>query len=372
MFARQFSGAPRGLPARIQKRPRHSNASAPAPQFRRSARACHFVEIPQACFLKPQPFSDILAGAMSSSSRQTRTGLLFVAPWLAGFVMLTVYPFAQSLYWSFCRYDLLSEPRWVGGANYRRLAAEIGRGDEFGQALWNTAYYALLAVPGSVLLGVGLAVALNLRVRGQAVYRTLFFIPSIVPTVATSILWMWLLNPTRGLVNRLLEPTGLAPTWLNSSAEALNPAEWWNGTAGLGSKDALVLMTLWGVGNFMIIYLAALGHIPGEMYEAARLDGAGRLRQFTAVTLPHLTPVIFFNVVMGLVAAVQYFTQAYVVSGGSGGPQGSTRVLSLHVFLWSFKYLDAGYASAAAWVLFVIVAAVTVLLFRSARRWVHY
>ncbi|QDU42707.1 carbohydrate ABC transporter permease [Symmachiella dynata] len=309
---------------------------------------------------------------MTNSSRQTRAGLLFVAPWLVGLLLLTIYPFLQSLYWSFCRYDLLNDPQWIGVENYRRLAAEIERGDEFGQALWNTVYYAALAVPGSVLLGVGLAVALNLRVRGQAVYRTLFFIPSIVPTVATSILWLWLLNPTRGLVNRLLAPTGWAPTWLNNAAEAFSPAQLWAGTAGLGSKDALALMTLWGVGNFMIIYLAALGNIPRELYEAAQLDGAGRVRQFTAVTLPHLTPVIFFNVVMGLVAAVQYFTQAYVVSGGSGGPEGSTRVLSLHIFLWGFKYLDAGYASAAAWVLFVLVAAVTLLLFRSARRWVHY
>jgi len=309
---------------------------------------------------------------MSNSSRQTTAGLLFISPWLVGFLLLTAYPFLQSLYWSFCRYDLLSEPKWIGGDNYRRLAAELARGDEFGQALANTVYYAALAVPGSVLLGVALAVTLNMRVKGRAVYRTLFFIPSIVPTVATSILWMWLLNPTRGLVNRLLEPLGATPTWLNNSAVALDPAGWISGAAGLGSKDALVLMTLWGVGNFMIIYLAALENIPRELYEAAQLDGAGRWRQFTAVTLPHLTPVIFFNLVMGLVAAVQYFTQAYVVSGGSGGPEGSTRVLSLHVFLWGFKYLEAGYASAAAWLLFVLVAVVTLLLFRSARRWVHY
>lgn len=309
---------------------------------------------------------------MTRSPRQTATGYLFVAPWLIGFLLLTAYPFLQSLYWSFCRYDLLGEAEWIGGENYARLTGEIARGEEFGQALGNTVYYALLAVPGSVLLGVGLAVVLNLRVRGQAVYRTLFFVPSIIPTVATSILWLWLLNPTRGLVNRLLAFTGVAPAWLNSSAEAFNPAAWMAGTAGFGSKDSLVLMTLWGVGNFMIIYLAALENIPRELYEAAQLDGAGRWRQFTAITLPQLTPVIFFNLVMGLVAAVQYFTQAYVVSGGTGGPEGSTRVLSLHIFLWGFKYLDAGYASAAAWVLFVIVAAVTLLLFRSARRWVHY
>jgi multiple sugar transport system permease protein len=152
----------------------------------------------------------------------------------------------------------------------------------------------------------------------------------------------------------------------------LSLSGWLEGTAGLGSKDALALMSLWGVGNFMIIYLAALENIPRELYEAAELDGAGRWRRFWSITLPMLTPVIFFNMVMGVVAAVQYFTQAYVVSGGTGSPEGSTRVLSLHVYLWGFKYHEAGYASAAAWSLFVLVVIVTLLLFHTSRRWVHY
>lgn len=310
---------------------------------------------------------------MSASSRQqTRLGLLFISPWIAGFLLLTVYPFLASLYWSFCRYDLLTAPEWIGTRHYRRLARELLAGEEFGQALWNTLYYAGLAVPGSVVLGVALALMLNVPVRGQAVYRTLFFLPSIVPTVATSILWMWLLDPKKGLVNRFLSMFGAEPTWLNSPAEALNVAGWFDGTAGLGSKDALVLMSLWGIGNFIIIYLAALGNIPRELYEAAELDGAGRWRKFWSITLPQLTPVIFFNMVMGVVAAVQYFTQAYVVSGGSGGPEGSTRVLSLHVFLWGFKYFEAGYASAVAWSLFVLVVLITLFLFHTSRRWVHY
>lgn len=305
-------------------------------------------------------------------ARRTALGLLFISPWLAGFLLLTLYPFAASLYWSFCRYDLLSSPQWIGTGHYRRLADEIATGAEFGQALWNTGYYALLVVPGSVVLGVALATLLVSRVRGQAVYRTLFFLPSIVPTVATSILWMWLLDPKRGLVNRLLSPFGVQPNWLNSSAEAFNVSAWVEGSAGLGSKDALALMSLWGIGNFIIIYMAALEGIPQHLYEAAELDGAGRWSKFRHVTLPQLTPVIFFNMVMGVVAAVQYFTQAYVVSGGTGGPEGSTRVLSLHIFLWAFKYLEAGYASAAAWLLFVVVMVITLLLFRSSRHWVHY
>ena len=305
-------------------------------------------------------------------ARRTAVGLLFIAPWLTGFVLLTLYPFVASLYWSFCRYDLLSPPRWIGTEHYRRLAAEIASGAEFGQALWNTCYYAALVVPGSVVCGVGLATLLVARVRGQAAYRTLFFLPSIVPAVATSILWMWLLDPKRGLVNRLLAVLGVEPNWLNSSAEAFHPSGWIAGVAGLGSKDALALMSLWGIGNFIIIYMAALENIPRQLYEAAELDGAGRWSKFRHVTVPQLTPVIFFNMVMGVVAAVQYFTQAYVVSGGTGGPEGSTRVLALHVFLWAFKYLEAGYASAAAWLLFAVVVVITLLLFRSSRHWVHY
>jgi len=307
-----------------------------------------------------------------SSARNPKLGLLFVSPWLLGFVFLTGYPFLVSLYWSFCRYDLLTEPDWVGLEHYYRLLNELFSGAEFGQALWNTSYYAAVVVPGSVVLGVTLAVLLNLKVRGQAAFRTLLFLPSIVPTVASSILFIWLLDPKKGLVNRGLAIVGVEPTWLNSSAEFFNVADWLAGTAELGSKDALAMMSLWGIGNFIIIYLAGLQNVPQELYEAAELDGAGELRKFWHITLPQLTPVIFYNIIMGVVAAVQYFTQAYVVSGGTGGPAGSTRVLSMHIFLWGFKYQEAGYASAVAWTLFLLVMGVTWLLFRSSGRWVHY
>ncbi|MCA9115240.1 MAG: sugar ABC transporter permease, partial [Planctomycetaceae bacterium] len=190
-----------------------------------------------------------------SSRRRLATGLLFISPWLAGFVLLTGFPFAASLWWSFCRYDLLSPPQWVGAANYQRLLSEVAGGTGFGEALWNTAYYGLLAVPGSIVLGIGLAVLLTQRIRGQAVYRTVFFLPSIVPSVASSILWMWLLDPKKGLVNRALAPAGVQPGWFNSSAELFSPAAWLAGTAGAGAKEGLVLMSLWGLGNFIVIYL---------------------------------------------------------------------------------------------------------------------
>ena len=315
--------------------------------------------------------------------RKTVTALLFVSPWLLGLATLVIYPFAASLYWSFCRYDMVSDPQWIGAANYQRLADELLRGGRFAQALRNTCYYALVSVPLSIVLGVCLAVMLSWKVRGQAVFRTLFFLPSVVPVVATAVLWTWLLDPADGLVNYLLGAVGLpGGGWFTSPREALSVADWSatidrlqagrHALLPLGSKDALVLMSLWGVGNFMVIYLAAIGGIASQLYEAAELDGAGPLRRLRHVTLPMLSPVIFFNLVMGLIQAVQAFTQVYLVSGGQGGPAGSTLMLSLHLFLSSFKELDMGYASAMAWTLFVLVLLVTAALFRTSRHWVHY
>ncbi len=309
----------------------------------------------------------------SARLRPTTTALAFIAPWLVGFLTLIAYPFVASLAWSFTRYDMLSPPRYIGTDNYARLAEELWTGQRFGQAAWNTAYYALVSVPLSIVLGIGLAVMLSWQVRGRAVYRTIFFLPSVVPAVASSILWTWLLNPQSGLVNYVLSLVGLPqPGWFNSTAEAAWPPGWFAGHGGLGSKDALVLMSLWGVGNFMIIYLAALGDIPASLYEAAELDGAGPLRRFWHITLPMLSGVIFFNLIMGLIHAVQTFTQVYIVSEGQGAPAGSTLMLSLYIFLSAFKYLDLGYASAMAWTLLVLVLTLTVGLFRSSRYWVYY
>lgn len=303
--------------------------------------------------------------------------LPFIAPWLVGFVTLTLYPFAASLYWSFCEYDLLTAPRWIGTDNYARLAEELWQNGPFGRALWNTFYYAAVSVPLSIALGVGLAAMLSQPVRGVAIYRTLWFLPSVVPTVAAAVLWTWLLDPQQGLVNYLLSDWLQLPAqgWFKSTAEALTPSSFGSlvGEGRIfGSKDALALMSLWAVGNFMVIYLAAIGDIPTSLYEAARLDGAGPLRRFAHVTLPMLTPVIFFNLVMAVIQAAQAFTQVYLVSEGTGDPAGSTLLLSLHLFLAAFRDLEMGYASAMAWVLFVIVLVVTAWLFRTSRRWVFY
>ncbi len=297
---------------------------------------------------------------------QRTTALLFITPWLIGFIALIVFPFVASLWWSFCRYDLLAPPDPVGGEHFVRLAGELMRGEAFGLALWNTLYYALLSVPLSIALGIALAVLLSRPLRGRAICRTIIFLPSVLPVVAASVLWLWLLDPRDGVVNYVLEQFGLGRhLWFQGSDEFLFSLRF-------GSKDALILMALWGIGNWMVIYLAAIGDIPAEMYEAATIDGASFWQRHRHVTLPMLTPVIFFNLVMGIIDAMQAFAQAYVVSEGTGEPGGATLLVSLHLFLSAFRDLEVGYASAMAWLLFVLLTIATALLFYSAPRWVHY
>jgi len=283
----------------------------------------------------------------------TRAGLLFISPWLVGFCVFTLFPFAASFYYSFCWYDGLKPPQWIGLENYHRLLFEEPL---FWKSVWNTLYYAFFAVPLGIVFGVGIALLLNMNVRGIAIYRTIFFLPSIVPAVASSVLWMWLLNPQFGVINTLLRLIGISgPGWIASPG--------W-------SKPSLVLMALWGVGGTMVIYLAGLQDIPQSLYEAAELDGANAWRRTVHITLPVLTPVIFFNVVMGLIGAFQYFTQAFVMT--HGGPVDSTLFYNLYLFNEAFAYLDFGYASALAWVLFLLVSVLTLILFKTQGRWVHY
>lgn len=312
---------------------------------------------------------------------QWRAGLLFTAPWLIGLVLFYLWPFAASLYWSFCEYDLINPPRWIGTENYQRLASELGTDRGFGNALTNTLYFALLSVPLSVICGVGLALLLSLPLRGQSIYRTLVFLPSVIPVVAASVLWVWLLNPEDGMINYLLSWIGAPPqNWLNQSRSAISvegASELVAAAQGaplrlMGSKDALVLMTVWGVGNFVVIYLAAIGEIPQSLHEAAEIDGAGSWRRLLNITLPMLSPVIFFNVVMGLIKSVQTFTSIYVLSEGVGQPGGSLTMISLQMFLSGFADLEMGYASAMAWMLFLLLVVATVMLFRTSRHWVHY
>lgn len=285
--------------------------------------------------------------------RKTLIGYAFIGPWLIGFLVFSLYPFLSSVYLSFTRYDIVQAPVWVGLANYRTLLS----GDPvFWTSLAVTFKFALASVPLSIVAGVALALLLNLKLRGMGVYRTIFYLPSVVPSVATSVVFLWILNPQIGLVNKLLACAGITgPAWL----EDPNWALW-----------SLVLLSLWTVGGSMIIYLAGLKDIPAHLYEAATIDGATALQRLRHITLPMLTPVIFFNLVMGVIGVFQYFTQAYIMT--QGGPGDSTRFYALYLFERAWRYLDMGYASAMAWVLFLVIMTITAALFATQRRWVHY
>jgi multiple sugar transport system permease protein len=285
--------------------------------------------------------------------RKNWIGYAFISPWLAGFLVFTAVPFLVSVYLSFTRYDVVSSPVWVGLANYRKLLSEDPL---FWKSLWITFKYSLVAVPVGIVAGVALALLLNLEIGGISVYRTVFYIPSIVPVVATSVVFVWILNPQIGLVNGLLRRFDIiGPAWLQDTKWAF-----WS----------LVFMSLWGVGGSMIIYLAGLKDIPLTLYEAAIIDGAGAWQRTRHVTLPMITPVIFFNLIMGVIGSFQYFTQAFIMT--QGGPEDSTHFYALYLFNRAWRYLDMGYASAMAWILFVIVMVFTVLIFRTHHRWVHY
>ena len=287
------------------------------------------------------------------AARETRTGLLFAAPWLIGFAVFFAYPVLASFYYSLCSYDAIRPPHFIGLENYRKLFFED---DLFWKSLGNTLFMIVFGLPLGLAASLIIAVLLNQKLKGIALYRTLFYLPSITPVVATSILWLWLLNPEMGLINLGLAKIGIVgPSWLTDPA--------W-------SKPALILMGLWGAGGGMVIYLAALQDIPEALYEAAALDGAKSLTRFFRITLPMLTPVILFNLIMGLIGTFQYFTQAYVMT--SGGPQDSTTFYALLLFNKAFQDFKMGYASAMAWVLFVITLGAALLVFRTSARWVYY
>jgi multiple sugar transport system permease protein len=292
---------------------------------------------------------------MSPKARENLTGYLFISPWLIGFLVFTLWPFLRSFYLSFCNYNIVQPPKFIGLANYQMM---LFNDELFYKSLWVTLRYALVAVPLTLFVGVALALLLNLNVKGIAVFRTIFYLPSIVPTVAMTSIFMWILNPQVGMVNRILALAGVTgPAWLSDPV--------W-------TPWTLIFMAVWAAGGSMVIYLAGLKDIPQYLYEAATLDGAGAFRKMRMITLPMLSPVIFFNLVMSVIGTFQYFTQAFVISNGSGGPEDSTLFYALYMFKRCWKYMDMGYGSAMAWVLFIIVMVSTGLIFRTQKRWVHY
>ena len=295
---------------------------------------------------------------LQTISREDRrgllTGLLFISPWIIGFLAFRIAPFIMSLYYSFTFYPILQSPKWVGLANFSNLIDD----PRFRSALYNTAYYAFFAVPLGTVAGILLAMLLNMKVRGLSLFRTIFYLPSITPVVATSIVWLWMFNPRNGVINFVLSLVGVrGPGWLGSP-------EW--------SKPALILMSLWGVGGAVVIYLASLQDVPRELIEASQLDGANTAQQIWTITLPMISPVILFNVITGLIGAFQFFTEVHVMTGGSGSPADSTLMMSIYLWQSAFQFFKMGYASAQAWVLFLIIVIFTVIMFRVSGKLVYY
>jgi multiple sugar transport system permease protein len=269
-----------------------------------------------------------------------------------------------SIYFSLTDYNVLQPPNWVGLDNYKQI---LGSDELFRTALLNTVYYTVLYVPLHIIVALGLALLLTRRVRGVPFWRTFFYIPSITPVVAVAILWRWILNPDGGALNQALAFVGIhGPGWTTDPA--------W-------MKGSLVLMALWSVGSTMLIYIAGIKNVPQELYEAAKVDGAGALTRFFRITLPMLSGVLFFTAVIGVIAALQLFAQPAVLfepQGGNsngtitGGAGNAALFYIMYLFNQAFAYFKMGYASALAWILFVIIVAFTILQFRLSNRWVYY
>jgi len=309
----------------------------------------------------PAPASAGAAGAARSgwlarAWAANGAGYMFLAPWLIGFLVLTLGPSLISLYLSFTNFDLLRPPTWVGADNYQRIFTADAK---FMASMRVTLFFVIFSVPLKLAFALAVAVALNRGIQGLPLYRAIFYLPSLIGTsVAIAVLWRQLFARD-GLVNTVLwEAFGIqGPSWVSHPDYSL-----WT----------LIILSIWQFGSPMIIFLAGLRQIPVDMYEAASLDGASKWRQFWKITLPLLTPVIFFNAVVQTIEAFKAFTPAFIISGGTGGPVNSTLFYTLYLYQEAFGFFRMGYASALAWILVIIIAAFTALSFLSSRFWVHY
>jgi len=274
-------------------------------------------------------------------------------PWILGFLIFTAYPVVASAYYSFTDYPILKGPKWVGLQNY---ATMVFQDDLFWKSLRITVLYTLVAVPSGVVLGYAIALLLNQRVRGLSIWRTLYFLPSIVPAIAAAYLWAWIFNPDFGLVNGFLTRFGTrGPLWFGSEEWVL-PAFW--------------IMALWGAGGGLVLYLAALQQVPTTLYEAATIDGASALQRLAHVTLPLTSPVILFAFLTGIIGTFQIFTGGYIIT--AGGPNNASLFYVLYLYRNGWTYYKMGYASALAWVLLIIMLALTLVTLQAARRFVYY
>lgn len=283
--------------------------------------------------------------------REARFGLLFAAPAILGFLLFSFGPMLASLGISLTNWSLLSAPEWVGLENYQRLGSD----PLISLSLGNTASYALLAVPSGLIASLLIAILLNQKVKGQRLFLLAFYLPSILPAVSVIVVWLWLLEPNFGLVNSALHSIGL-PTvkWFNDPSTVI---------------PSFVIMSLWGAGGGAVIFLASLQGVPQELFDAAMVDGAGKWRCFRHITLPMISPVIFFNLVTGIIGALQTFTQGYLIGGGRNN---AGLFYNLYLYQSAFSRGEMGYAAAMAWLLFIIIAILTLLVFRSSGLWVFY
>ena len=293
------------------------------------------------------------AAILARRRRDNAAGYLFIGPWLVGFFAFTLFPIVASLVLAFTEYDLLSSPRWVGLDNWVRMVVEDWR---YRNSLRATFYFVVTAIPLRLVFALAVAVLLNVPYRGVSLYRAIYYLPSLVGgSVAVAVMWRQIFGPT-GLLNQILDLVGIqGVNWLGN----LRFAIW-----------TLILLAAWQFGSPMLIFLAGLKQIPSSLYEAAEIDGAGPVMRFVRITLPMLSPVIFFNLVMQVINGFMVFTQAYIITGG--GPLDRTLFYALYVYQKGFRDFEMGYASALAWTLLMIVAIFTVLIFRSSTWWVYY
>lgn len=284
--------------------------------------------------------------------RRTLVGYIFIGPFILGFVLWFLIPAGASLWMVFQDYDMRTPSEFIALGNFEQIASD----DLFWQALKVTTTYTIISVPVNMVMAFALALLMNTKVRGIAIFRTIYYLPSIVPAVANAVLWAWILNSDFGLLNALLNAVGLPKVlWLQKPAWAL---------------PALILMSMWGLGGSMVTYLAGLQGIPDVFYEAASIDGAGPWRKLWHVTIPLMSPVIFFNLIMGIIGTFQIFTAGYLIT--NGGPQNATLFYVLYLWRNAFQYFHMGYAAALAWVLFFIIMGLTAFIFRGIGGLVYY
>jgi multiple sugar transport system permease protein len=283
-------------------------------------------------------------------------GYLFLTPWLLGLFILTIYPMFNSLYLAFTQFDMLTPPKWTGLNNFRIMLFDDRR---YLNSLWVTFRFVFIGVPLKLIFALFVAMIMNQKIRLISLYRTIYYIPTLLGgSVAIAVLWRRLFSGDGAINSIILAFTGIkAPSWIANPKYALY---------------TLILLAVWQFGSPMIIFLAGLKQIPGEYYEAAAVDGAGKTRRFFSITLPSLSPIIFFNLVMQMISAFQSFTQAFVVSNGQGGPLDATMFYSLYLYIKGFFYYEMGFAAAMAWFLLLIIAGMTILVFRFSSSWVSY